>query len=1004
MSSWKKHFKPVNTILPIQKKSTGHSHSTDKFSSWLPEVYQGPADRLQRYSQYEQMNMDHEVSAALDTIAEFCTQKDETTGTPFKFEFNYDPSDSELSVLQRSLKQWCEINEFNRRMFRIFRSTLMYGDQFMIRDPQSFKLYWVDPNFVEKVIVNESKGKKLETYFIKELDLNHQSLVASAMTNSNKGGFATRSNAFPQGRLANMGSAAQGATSSYYTASTGQSSPSAMSMPVDAEYVIHISLSEGMDSAWPFGISELEPVFKIFKQKSMLEDAMLIYRIHRAPERRMFFIDVGDMPPMQAQQHLEQVKYNMQQKRIPSKDGMGGNITDAAYNPLCMSLDTEIPLLDGRTLPLSTLISEYDAGKENWVYSCDPVTGKVVPGNITWAGVTKKDAKVIKVTLDNGESFTVTPEHKVPVLGKGYVEAKDLTVNDPLISFETRQKSLSQDKDRSYEQVFDHETNSWRFTHRMVGEFFKDIGKHQVLHFSEELYEADKNTVHHADYNRSNNDPRNLKWMNYADHRLYHSFTRSQMWENMSPEEAIRVKDKIRESLRQYWEDMSDEDYAAFCEQCSIRNKRVREDMKANDPERYAEWGRDVSESRIAKFEENGPAYQRLREISSSNLRANKAINQEFVPTHELLVRMVEIIKENDSDRLGTMAACNSDYKFKEILKRTNPKNPKAPGTFKDDELTDKKLRKIYSTFGYSGWRDLKDKTKVFNHRITQIEYLDDTMDVGTLTIDGNNRWHGHHTFAIKSGIFVKNSSLEDYYFAVGADGRGSKVEVLPGGDNLGEINDMLYFNNKMFRALGIPSSYLPTGPEDGGASSSDGKVGTAFIQEHRFTERCKRHQRQISPTFDREFKIFMKERGITIDNSMFKLEFTAPQNFSEYRQIELDSARVAVFSQVSEIPYVSKIYALKRYLGWNELDIKENEKYWRMENPIVKPASGDADNPTGGVGLGQVGMSGSDFETDDFGGEDMSGDGDMGDGGDIGGDDGGAGDIGMDDAAAFGK
>jgi hypothetical protein len=178
----------------------------------------------------------------------------------------------------------------------------------------------------------------------------------------------------------------------------------------------------------------------------------------------------------------------------------------------------------------------------------------------------------------------------------------------------------------------------------------------------------------------------------------------------------------------------------------------------------------------------------------------------------------------------------------------------------------------------------------------------------------------------------------------------------------------MLYFNNKMFRALGIPSSYLPTGASDGSAASTDGKVGTAFIQEYRFTEKCKRHQKQIIQALDREFKLFMKENGITIDSGMFQLEFTPPQNFSEYRQIELDSARIAVFSSVQEIPFISKQYALRRYMGWTEKDIFENEKYWKMENDNKYA---DEENK---VGLSQVGMSGGDFDTgmDDFGDEDV--------------------------------
>ena len=79
----------------------------------------------------------------------------------------------------------------------------------------------------------------------------------------------------------------------------------------------------------------------------------------------------------------------------------------------------------------------------------------------------------------------------------------------------------------------------------------------------------------------------------------------------------------------------------------------------------------------------------------------------------------------------------------------------------------------------------------------------------------------------------------EDYFFPQTSDGRGSSVEVLPGGTNLGEIDDLKYFNNKMARGLRVPSSYLPTGPDDSGATTNDGKVGTALIQEFRFNKYC---------------------------------------------------------------------------------------------------------------------------------------------------------------------
>jgi len=71
--------------------------------------------------------------------------------------------------------------------------------------------------------------------------------------------------------------------------------------------------------------------------------------------------------------------------------------TENAPNPIdtlpgaCIALDTRIPLLDGRTLELNEIISEWDNGNRDlWVYSCDPETGAIAPGMITWAGETRK--------------------------------------------------------------------------------------------------------------------------------------------------------------------------------------------------------------------------------------------------------------------------------------------------------------------------------------------------------------------------------------------------------------------------------------------------------------------------------------------------------------------------------------------------------------------------------------------------------------------------------------
>ncbi len=116
---------------------------------------------------------------------------------------------------------------------------------------------------------------------------------------------------------------------------------------------------------------------------------------------------------------------------------------------------------------------------------------------------------------------------------------------------------------------------------------------------------------------------------------------------------------------------------------------------------------------------------------------------------------------------------------------------------------------------------------------------------------------------------------------------------------------------------------------------NSDGRVGTAYIQELRFNKYCARLQSMLASTFDDEFKLWIKSKGYNIDNSMFELKLNPPQNFAQYRQTEMDQSRVGTFTQVAELPYMSKRFALKRYLGLTEEEMARNAELWAEENNV---------------------------------------------------------------------
>ena len=532
--SWKKYFTPVNidntggSMSPISGRGRP-GPARANYSSYLPDVYAGSPNRIERYMQYDTMDMDSEVNAALDILTEFCTQKDKENATPFHTFFRGEPTATEVKILKDSLQKWCKQNSFETRIFRIMRNAFKYGDCFFVRDPETKKWLFVDAAKVTKIIVNESEGKIPEQYVIRDLNFNFKEFIATTphnTTNTAPSGTSSYTSGGGQAR-GFAGDAARSVGTRFHNQTN--------EITVDAKHVIHLSLSEGLDNNYPFGNSLLESVFKVYKQKELLEDAIIIYRIQRAPERRIFYVDVGNMPAHMAMSFVERVKNEIQQRRIPSSTGGGANVIDASYNPLSVN---------------------------------------------------------------------------------------------------------------------------------------------------------------------------------------------------------------------------------------------------------------------------------------------------------------------------------------------------------------------------------------------------------------------------------------EDYFFPQTAEGRGSKVETLPGGTNLGEITDLRYFTNKLFRALRIPASYLPTAIDEQANTVSDGKVGTAYIQELRFNEYCKRLQSIIVETFDLEFKLWLNDQGVNIDNSLFELKFNQPQNFAAYRQSELDTARAATFAQVVAIPHLSKRFALKRFLGLSEDEIKENERMWREENGANLKPSLDAQSELRGMGVTPGGMA----------------------------------------------
>jgi hypothetical protein len=108
----------------------------------------------------------------------------------------------------------------------------------------------------------------------------------------------------------------------------------------------------GNDKYTPYGTSALEPARRIWRQLTLLEDAMMAYRIVRSPERRVFYIDVGNIAPNDIEQYMQKVMTQMKRAQIVDPDT--GRV-DLRYNPMSVDEDYFVPMRGGASSRIETL-------------------------------------------------------------------------------------------------------------------------------------------------------------------------------------------------------------------------------------------------------------------------------------------------------------------------------------------------------------------------------------------------------------------------------------------------------------------------------------------------------------------------------------------------------------------------------------------------------------------------------------------------------------------------
>lgn len=154
-------------------------------------------------------------------------------------------------------------------------------------------------------------------------------------------------------------------------------------------------------------------------------------------------------------------------------------------------------------------------------------------------------------------------------------------------------------------------------------------------------------------------------------------------------------------------------------------------------------------------------------------------------------------------------------------------------------------------------------------------------------------------------------SMLEDFFLPRRSNGRGTEIQQLPAGQNLGELADVEYFRRKLYRALSIPASRL----ESTGSQFQLGRTTEITRDEIRFSRFLQRQRDRLATVFDKILERHLTLKGIIRSKDQWRqlrhyirYEFNTDSYFAELKKMEVLKERLEVLAQLD--PYVGKYYS----------------------------------------------------------------------------------------------
>lgn len=176
---------------------------------------------------------------------------------------------------------------------------------------------------------------------------------------------------------------------------------------------------------------------------------------------------------------------------------------------------------------------------------------------------------------------------------------------------------------------------------------------------------------------------------------------------------------------------------------------------------------------------------------------------------------------------------------------------------------------------------------------------------------------------------FNPQSILDNFWFAKRTGSEGTTVTNLAGGQNLGSLEDLMYFVKKLYQALKVPTTRLD--PQDAFRDGAD-----MLREELKFAKFIIRMQQIFASGLKNGFMTHLQLRGIwkkfELKEQNIQIEFNVPTNFYELRESQKMELKTSVFTNLASQESLSPTYLMKKYLGMTDIEIKANREYKRLD------------------------------------------------------------------------